>query len=128
MNVDLKSRVINSKFITVEFEDKRFKLKKLDQYQVEKIIERAHGLGEQHNLNKFFVIDSVVAYFGIKLKDIVDGPEGFTAEELDSEVEFDKDYLEMFFGKNRDALIKIAEAVATELTRYTKNLAEEKKS
>lgn len=119
MAQSLKDRIVATKFKDFEIKGITFKLKKFDALELQRLAIKTKSNPDEVEIE--IILNSIKAYKGLKLKDIIESEEGFTAKELDEDLPFDREYLEMYLGKNQDVLIEIYQSIAKDFVSYTDN-------
>lgn len=124
MAESLKDRIKKTQFKEVTINDVTFTLKKCDALEIQRILIKSKGTTD--DLEIPLILNAIKDYKGIKTSDLVESEEGFTAKELDELVPFDREYLEMYLGKNQQVLIDLYQIIVKDFIDYTAE--KEKKS
>lgn len=117
MAESLKDRIKKTQFKEVVIGNVTFTLKKYDALELQKLIIKNRNKSDDIEIP--LILNAIKSYKGIKLSDLVDSSENFTADEYDSEVDFDLEYLEIYLGRNQDVLIKLYELIIKDFVDYT---------
>ena len=117
MTDSLKDRIKKTQFKEVVIGNISFTLKKTDALELQRLLLK--NKGNTDDLEIPLILNAIKDYKGIKTSDLVDSEEGFTAKELDEEVAFDKEYLEIFLGKNQNILIELYQQIVKDFIDYT---------
>jgi hypothetical protein len=116
---DLKKRIVNQQFKKVTFDGIEFVIKKMDAliYQMLAIKIKSGAANFEINI----ILDAIKDVKGLKVKHVVDSVEEFTAEELDSDLAFDNEYLQIYLGKNQETLIELYTLVSKDFMEFNEN-------
>lgn len=120
MNVkDLLNRAKKERQDTVTIGEYEFELKILNELDVMNLALKQRNNGE-FAFETSLVLNSVVNYKNVKVKDILSD---CTDEEANNEVEFNREVLEIFLGRNQSVILELFKAVSSKMAE-----AEEKKN
>lgn len=121
----IKDRLKAQKFIKVEVDGIEFLVKKMDYLEFQGLVGKIKR-GDS-NVEIELILSAVKDVKGLKTKDVAENVEDFTAEELEETLDFDREYLQMYLGKNQEALVALYGKVVNDFVEFTNQKEDKKK-
>lgn len=123
----IKTKLKAQQYQVKEVNGVKFTLKKMDFLQFQRL---AGKLKNSETTSSDFEIELILSCItnatGIKVKDIAENKDEFSEIELEEVLDYDKEYVEMFLGKNQDVLIELYKVIAEDFLTFTEKANKKK--
>ena len=120
----LKEKIKSQQYSKYKINDIEFTLKKMDALEFQRLASKIKGGNSDFEIE--IILNSIKDVKWLKTKDVIDSEEGFTAEELDEELGFDLEYVQIFLGKNQEILVNLYSETVKDFIKYTEDKSKKK--
>jgi len=121
---DLKQRITTQQFKKHTIKDIEFTLKKMDALEFQRLAVKMKS--GQTDFEIEIILGAIRDVKGLKVKDVIESQEGFTAEELEESLSFDREYLQIYLGKNQETLVELYTLVIKDFVNFTEDKSKKK--
>ena len=121
----LKERLKSQQYTKKEINGITFTIKKMDYLEFQRLVAKVKGSSSDFEIE--LILSCIKEVKGLKARDIAENHSEFTETELNEELEFDIEYVQMYLGKNQEVLIQLYESIAKDFVEFTE-IASKKKN
>ncbi len=122
----IKDRLKAQQYITKEINGVIFTLKKMDYLEFQRLASRLKRNSTDFEIE--LILSCIKNAAGIKIKDVAEKIEDFSPTELDTNLEYDPEYVQMYLGKNQEVLVGLYESIAKDFLEFTEQANKKKEN
>ena len=113
----LKDKIKAQQYKKVTLNEIEFTIKKMDYLEFQRLASKVRSGATDFEIE--IILSAIKDVKGIKTKDVVESTDGFTAEELEELLEFDREYIQIYLGKNQEVLVELYNVVVQDFMKFT---------